>query len=84
MTRVSNFYFSMGDAKRGDEVLETLRSSITTPALATIVEGIDSACALHWNRLDEAMTLAERVLNCSDASPFAVAWGHSVLNVPSH
>ena len=74
MTRICNFYWSMGDSKRGDEVLALLQRRITRPPLSLVVEGIESATLLYENHLEEASATAERVLADPQAPSFAVAW----------
>ncbi|MCX5045190.1 LuxR C-terminal-related transcriptional regulator [Aldersonia sp. NBC_00410] len=74
LTRIANSLWSLGDSVRADQQLAAMRKQITIPALSLIVEGAASACALHENRLDEAVAAAERVLSARGAPPVAIEW----------
>lgn len=71
LTRISNLIFSMGDSDKADEVL-ALVSDLVDPGFELIIDGISSACAMFEGRLDEALTLAQGVLDAPRASPWAV------------
>ena len=73
-TRISNFYFSVGDPAAGDAVLSLLEDRFHEGPLAGVVRAISSARALHWNRLDEAANVGLEVLGDPDSPVFAVAW----------
>ena len=73
-TRISNFYFSVGDPAAGDDVLSLLTERVQAKPLASIVQAIGSARALHWNRLEEAVGLGLGVLDDPDAPAYAVVW----------
>ncbi|UGT40807.1 LuxR C-terminal-related transcriptional regulator [Nocardia yamanashiensis] len=73
-TRVSNLFWSMGDADRAEEVLASVRSRVEHPKTALTLDGLASACAVHENRLDDAFQLAEPVMNAEGAPPWAVWW----------
>ena len=73
-TRIGNLYFSVGNAEEGDPILAVLKSRITEPALALVVEGLESASAHHQNRLHDALALGRRVLAAPDSPPWAIAW----------
>ncbi|HEY5852739.1 MAG TPA: LuxR C-terminal-related transcriptional regulator [Aldersonia sp.] len=74
MTRVSNQYFSIGDADEGDRILALLKSRIADPSAALIVVALESGLAYHQNRLSDAVAIGERVLAAPNASPWATAW----------
>ncbi len=74
LTRISNLFWSMGDSDRADDVLSLVSERVDHPALALVVEGIRSACALFEGRLNEALTRAQLVLDSHGASPWAVEW----------
>ncbi|MFE3701626.1 helix-turn-helix transcriptional regulator, partial [Nocardia tengchongensis] len=73
-TRVSNLLWSMGDADRADEVLESVRSRVSHPKIIAALDGLASACAVNENRIEEAFTLAESVMSTPEAPPWAVYW----------
>ncbi|WP_405134350.1 LuxR C-terminal-related transcriptional regulator [Nocardia sp. NBC_01388] len=73
-TRVSNLLWSMGDADRADEVLDSVRSRAKHPKIVATLDGLASACAVNENKLDEAFALAEPVMAAEDAPPWAVWW----------
>lgn len=66
------FWGGLNDADGANEVIELLTERITTPALALIVAGVSSACAVFENDLPSALELSDRVLDADDASPWAV------------
>ena len=72
--RTTNLHWSMGDAKRANEVLDLLHSRVNDPALQLVVEGIASATRTFQNRLDEAAAASQRVLSDPAASPPAIEW----------
>ncbi|HUH68885.1 MAG TPA: hypothetical protein VLZ05_08345 [Mycobacterium sp.] len=55
-------------------MLSLLKERVQAKPLASIVQAIGSARALHWNRLEEAVGLGLGVLDDPDAPAFAVAW----------
>ena len=64
----------MGNADEGDPILAVLKSRITDPTLALVVEGLESVAAHHQNRLDDALSIGRRVLATPTAPPWAIAW----------
>ncbi len=73
-TRICNFYFALGDAASGDEVLALLQDRITAPELMAVVQAIVSACAHHKNDLDEAVRIGTEVLSQPRVPTWAVGW----------
>lgn len=73
-TRVSNLFWAMGDAERADEVLTMLRSKVRHPKIIATFDGLASACAVNENRLDDAFSGAETVMETEGAPPWAVWW----------
>lgn len=73
-TRVSNLFWAMGDAERADEVLAMLRSKVQHPKIVATFEGLASACAVNENRLEDAFSGAEAVMETKGAPPWAVWW----------
>ena len=74
LQRVGNMFWVMNDADRAKKILAQVRADVD-PGLVQIVDGIDSACALFENRLDDAIELADRALDSVNALPWAVEWG---------
>lgn len=72
--RLSVLFWSIGDVHRAHEVLTLLRERIHHPSLQSLVEATASAMAVHENRLDEGLTIAEQVLSQPSAPAQAVEW----------
>ncbi|QBS41887.1 LuxR family transcriptional regulator [Nocardia sp. CS682] len=73
-TRVANLLWAMGDADRADEVLRLVRSKVTHPKIAAMIDGLASACAVNENRIDASITEAEKAMSVKGASPWAIWW----------
>ncbi|MET8872472.1 LuxR C-terminal-related transcriptional regulator [Nocardia sp. NPDC004604] len=73
-TRVSNLFWAMGDAERADEVLAMLRTKVRHPKIVATFDGLASACAVNENRLEDAFSAAEAVMESKGAPPWAVWW----------
>ncbi|CRK49985.1 Response regulator receiver protein [Rhodococcus sp. RD6.2] len=71
---VSILFWSLGDVQHAHEILGLLRERTHHPALQLLAEAVASAIAVHENRLDEGLTLAERVLSNPDSPSQAIEW----------
>lgn len=74
LQRIGNLFWCLGDAQRADQVIDQVRRRVTEPALRSIVDGIESVCAVFENDLPRAFELSERVLAAPDSLPWAVEW----------
>ncbi|WP_433660264.1 LuxR C-terminal-related transcriptional regulator [Nocardia sp. CA-128927] len=73
-TRVANLLWAMGDADQADEVLNLVRSKVKHPRIVATMDGLASACAVNENRLDIAITEAEKAMAVKGAPPWAIWW----------
>ncbi|GAA5045138.1 helix-turn-helix transcriptional regulator [Nocardia callitridis] len=73
-TRVANLLWAMGDADHADEVLALIRGKARHPKIVAILDGLASACAVNENRIDDAITEAEKAIAAHEAPPWAVWW----------
>jgi len=71
---VSILFWSLGDVQRSHEILTLLHERTRHPALQSLVDAVTAAIAVHENRLQEGLDLAEQVLSKPDAPPQAVEW----------
>ncbi|GAA5102045.1 LuxR C-terminal-related transcriptional regulator [Nocardia iowensis] len=73
-TRVANLLWAMGDADHADEVLTLVRSKVEHPKIVAILDGLASATAVNENRIDAAITEAEKAMAVKGAPPWAIWW----------
>ncbi|WP_280831707.1 LuxR C-terminal-related transcriptional regulator [Mycolicibacterium frederiksbergense] len=70
--RLSNLFWSMADVPRAEQLLELLQDRVTHPLLKLIVDSTGAGMAVHRNKIDEGLKIAERVLANPEAPRQAV------------
>ncbi len=60
-------FFATGEVSEAHQVLETLRSRVTDPAMTAILDGYDAVMAVQENQLERGVLAAEAVLSNPDA-----------------
>ncbi len=65
-------FFVTGEVAEAHQILETLRSRVTDPAMTAIVGGYDAVFAVQENELERGVLAAEAVLSNPDAPPLAI------------
>src|ERR1700712_480803 len=65
--RVSILFWSMGAVEQAHSVMQILADRVAHPALRLVVQATSAAVAVHENRIDEGLALAEAVLSDPDA-----------------
>lgn len=75
IARIANLQWAIGDREAAGRILDMLQRRITHPGLRLVLDGLTAALLVLDCRLDEAITLADAVLDAPGAPPIAVAWG---------
>lgn len=65
--RVSILFWSMGAVAEAHSVMRILADRVEHPALRLVVQATSAALAVHENRIDEGLAIAEAVLSDPDA-----------------
>ncbi|HEY5151579.1 MAG TPA: LuxR C-terminal-related transcriptional regulator [Mycobacterium sp.] len=74
IARIANLQWSVGDNAAAAELLDMLQQRITHPRVRLVIDGLAAALLVLDCRLEEAVALAERVLDEPAAPPAAVGW----------
>ena len=72
--RLSILFWHLGEIDRAHEVLDQLDERVRHPALELIVAATRSGMAVHENRIDEALRIADDILGRPDTPKQAVEW----------
>jgi DNA-binding CsgD family transcriptional regulator len=70
--RIANLHWLMGDTAGVREVLKLLRDRVTQPAGRLFIDGVATMTTMSEGRLEEAVSLCERVLADPAACPQAI------------
>ncbi|WP_040525086.1 helix-turn-helix transcriptional regulator [Gordonia effusa] len=74
LTKVANTFFAIGDAEAADAQLAKVIERVHNPILRPMVDGVAATLAVHENRLESGLRIAEEVLADPQALPWAVEW----------
>ncbi len=72
--RATNLFFGCGQRAEAEEVLGTVRSRVTTPALRSYALAVEASIAYFAADLDTADAASAAVISDPDAMPMAVLW----------
>lgn len=72
--RATNLFFGCGQRALAEEVLGTVRSRVTVPALRSYASAVEASIAYFAGDLDTADAASGAVIADSDAMPMAVLW----------
>jgi DNA-binding CsgD family transcriptional regulator/tetratricopeptide (TPR) repeat protein len=61
--RFSILFWAIGDVEQANQVLALMRARVAHPRLKLLIDGIESAMAVHENRIVEGLATAEQVLS---------------------
>ncbi|MGV1005476.1 MAG: LuxR C-terminal-related transcriptional regulator [Candidatus Nanopelagicales bacterium] len=74
ITRVANLRWFIGDADAAEQILELLDQRVDHPAIRLVLDGLRSALLVLDGHLEQASSLAERVLSAPSVPAVAVGW----------
>jgi DNA-binding CsgD family transcriptional regulator len=72
--RATNLFFGCGQRAMAEEVLGTVRSRVTMPALRSYALAVEASIAYYAADLDTADAASAAVISDPDAMPMAVLW----------
>ena len=72
VSRMSLIFWMLGDVDESHRMLELLNEKVEHPTLRLVVDAVAAAMAVHENRIDEGIALAEHVLESSNAPSQAI------------
>ncbi|WP_158230565.1 LuxR family transcriptional regulator [Mycobacterium sp. shizuoka-1] len=72
--RATNLFFGCGDRAMAEEVLGTVRSRVTIPALRSYALAVEASIAYFAADLDASDAASAAVISDPDAMPMAVLW----------
>lgn len=72
VSRMSLIFWMLGDVAESHRMLDLLNHKVEHPTLRLVVDAVAAAMAVHENRIDEGIALAERVLENPHAPSQAI------------
>ena len=72
VSRMSLIFWMLGDVEESHRMLDLLNEKVQHPTLRLVVDAVAAAMAVHENRIEEGIALAEHVLESPNAPSQAI------------